>query len=116
MKNKGNSDKFGPREFDLRLTVHPKCKGKGKGRFMGLFNTAALWPIVFLHPKSYRLHLQRSHASYRCSRPLPAKAGTITNQFCWQIRNSRKFTRFFYMPQSWDIGHIILLPLRRKAY
>ena len=23
---------------------------------------------------------------------------------------------FFYMPQSWDMGRIILLPLRRKAY
>jgi hypothetical protein len=23
--------------------------------------------------------------------------------------------RFFYMPQSWDMGQIILLPLRRKA-
>jgi hypothetical protein len=22
---------------------------------------------------------------------------------------------FFYMPQSWDMGQIILLPLRRKA-
>ena len=24
-------------------------------------------------------------------------------------------TRFFYMPQSWDMGHILLLPLRRKG-
>jgi hypothetical protein len=24
-------------------------------------------------------------------------------------------TSFFYMPQSWDMGQIILLPLRRKA-
>jgi hypothetical protein len=22
----------------------------------------------------------------------------------------------FYIPQSWDMGHIILLPFRRKAY
>jgi hypothetical protein len=27
-----------------------------------------------------------------------------------------KSTRVFYMPQSWDMGHIILLHLRRKAY
>ena len=57
-------------------------KGKGKGRFMGLFNTAAVRPIVFLPPTSSRIHLQRRHASYRCARPLPAKAGTITNEFC----------------------------------
>ena len=23
---------------------------------------------------------------------------------------------FLYKPQSWDMGHIILLPLRRKVY
>ena len=54
-------------------------KVKGKGRFMGLFNTAAIPPIVFLPPTSSRIHLQRRHASYRCARPLPAKAGIITN-------------------------------------
>ena len=57
-------------------------KGKGKGRFMGLFNTAAVGPIVFLPPTSFRIHLQRRHASYRWARRLPAKAGTITNEFC----------------------------------
>ena len=25
-------------------------------------------------------------------------------------------TRIFYMPQSWDMGQILLLPLRRKVY
>ena len=27
-----------------------------------------------------------------------------------------EITMFFYMPQSRDMGHIILLPLRKKAY
>jgi hypothetical protein len=27
-----------------------------------------------------------------------------------------KSDRVFYMLQSWDMGHIILLPLRRKTY
>ena len=40
------------------------------------FNTATVRPIVFLPPTSSRIHLQRRHASYRCARPLPAKAGT----------------------------------------
>ena len=57
-------------------------KSKSKGRFMGLFNTAAFRPIVFLPPTSSRIHLQRRHASHRCARPLPAKAGTIINEFC----------------------------------
>jgi hypothetical protein len=35
-----------------------------------------LGSIVFL-PQ----HIQRRHASYRCGRPLPAKAGTITPDF-----------------------------------
>ena len=100
----------------LHVTLLHESKGKGKGRFMGLYNTAAVRPIVFLPPTSSRIHFQRRHASYRCARPLPAKAGTITNEFCQQMRNSRKFTRFFYMPQSWDVGQILLLPLRRKAY
>ena len=29
--------------------------------------------------------------------------------------NLRKSARIFYMPQSWDMGQILLLPLRRKA-
>jgi hypothetical protein len=48
--------------------------------------------IVFLPlTSSSRIHLQRHHASYRCARPLPAKAGTIpSHQFCHQSRNFRK--------------------------
>ena len=57
-------------------------KVKGKGCFMGFFNTAAVRSIVFLPPTSSRIHLQRRHASYRCARPLPAKAEIITNKFC----------------------------------
>jgi hypothetical protein len=30
--------------------------------------------------------------------------------------NLGESTRAFDMPQSWDMGHIILLPLRRKTY
>ena len=57
-------------------------KGKVKGSFMGLFKTAAVRPTVFLPLTSSRIHPQRRHASYRCARALPAKAGTITSKFC----------------------------------
>ena len=67
------------RSIQADIAIH---KGKGKGRFMGLFNTAAVRPVAFLPPTSSRIHLQRRHASYRCVRPLQAKAGTITNEFC----------------------------------
>jgi len=30
--------------------------------------------------------------------------------------NLRKSARIFYMPQSWDMGQILLIPLRSKAY
>ena len=56
-------------------------KVKGKGRFMELFNTAAVRPIVFLPLTISQIHLQRRHASYRWARSLPAKVGTITNEF-----------------------------------
>jgi hypothetical protein len=36
-------------------------------------------------------------------------------EFGQQFRNFSKRAGFFYMPQSWDMGQIILLPLRRKA-
>ena len=48
--------------------VKDEGKGKGKGRFMGLFNTAAVRPIVFIPPTNSHIHLQRRHASYRCAR------------------------------------------------
>jgi hypothetical protein len=35
-------------------------------------------------------------------------------EFGRQFRNLRR-AGFFFMPQSWDMGQIILLPLRRNA-
>ena len=48
--------------YDYIIYIY-KDKGKGKGRFMGLSNTAAVRPVVFLPPTSSRFHLQRCHAS-----------------------------------------------------
>jgi hypothetical protein len=75
---------------------------------MGLFNTSTAWVYCILTPTSSRIHLQRHHASYRCARPLPAKAGTIPPQFCQQICNLQESTRVFYMLQSWDILFYLL--------
>ena len=107
-------------DFDL-ICVWPciiNVKVKVKVAFWRFFNTEAIWPIVLLLPTSSRIHLQKRHASYRCARPLPAKVGTITNYYQILLANSnlRKSARIFYMPQSWDKGQILLLPLQRKAY
>jgi hypothetical protein len=48
---------------------------------MGLFNTSTSRVYCILTPTSSRIHLQRCHAWYRCTRPLPAKAGTIPPDF-----------------------------------
>ena len=72
---------FVPHVIITNFQITVVTKGKGKGRFMGLFNTAAVRPIVFLSPTSSRIHLKRRHASYRCAKTLPVKAGTITNEF-----------------------------------
>jgi hypothetical protein len=85
-------------------------KGKGKVTSQGLSTFRPLGPIVFLPPTSSRIHLQRRHATYRCARPLPAKSGTITKRILLGNLEFTKFTRIFYMPQSWDMGQIILLP------
>jgi hypothetical protein len=47
----------------------------------GAFQYLAAWVYCILTPTSSRIHLQRRHASYRCARPLPAKAGTIPPNF-----------------------------------
>jgi hypothetical protein len=93
-------------------------KVKGKVTFHGAISTLrppgsmTSGSIVFLPLTSRsRIHLQRHHASCRCARPLPAKAGTISSpQFCHQSCNSRKTDGFFDMPQSWDMGHIFYFP------
>jgi hypothetical protein len=55
--------------------------GHFKSRFTGLFNTTTSRVYCILTPTSSRIHLQRCHASYRCARPLPAKAGTLPPNF-----------------------------------
>jgi len=78
---------------------------------------SALQPVGRLYPCPQWvpfIHLQRRHASHRHERPLLAKEGTIQGIFASTFVIHRG-TRFFYMPQSWDIGQILSLPLRRKA-
>jgi hypothetical protein len=77
---------FGHVVAQLVEALHYKPEGrgfkvKGESCFTGLFNTSTTWGYCILTPTSSCIHLQRRHASYRCARPLPAKAGTIPPNF-----------------------------------
>jgi hypothetical protein len=87
-----------------------------KGRLLGLLRHCSLYRLIVpLAPMSSLIRLQRRHIPHRHERPQPAKEGTNTRYFAstFVIHGG---TSFFYMPQSWDMGQILSLPLRRKAY
>ena len=76
---------------------------------MGLFNTAAVRPILFLPPTSSRIHLQRRHATCRCARPLPnyyqmnfaSKSVIDENSLgSFTCRKAGTWERFFYFPSG----------------
>jgi hypothetical protein len=70
-----------------------------------------LYPYPWL---SSLLHLQRRCIPSRHERPLLAKERTILRNLASKSVIFGR-TRFFYIPQSWDMGQIILPALRRKA-
>jgi hypothetical protein len=59
--------------------------------------------MEFRHSSPEALHTKR------CERPLLAKDGTKTKEFSYQSV-IHEITWFFYMPQSWDMGHIFYFP------
>jgi hypothetical protein len=75
-------------------------KGKGKGHFVGVYSTLRPEVSSFIH--HWRRHIPNRHE--HC---LLAKEGTICN-FASKFTISER-ARFFYMPQCWDMGQIILL-------
>ena len=89
---------------------------KVKGRVLGLFGTAACRPIVPLPPPP----MSSPHSSPEAPRTTKTRetsaseGGNYRRNFALHIV-IHGGTRFFYMPQSWDMGQILSLPLRRKA-
>ena len=87
---------------------------KKKSHVWGFFGTAACRPIVPLPPMS------SPHSSPDAPRTTQAR-GTSASEGGNYTRNFASTfvihggTVFFYMPQSWDTGQILSLPLRRKA-
>ena len=65
-------------------------------------------------PIKFPSFITRGATHHRHERPLLAKEGTIRGGFASTFL-IHGVNRFFYMPQSWDMGEILSLPFRRKA-
>ena len=80
----------------------------------GLFDTAACRPIVPLSPMS------SPHSSPEAPRTTLGRETSASEGANYTRNFASTFvihggTRFFDMPQSWDMGQILSLPLRRMA-
>ena len=85
-----------------------------KGRVWGLFGTAACRPIVPLPQMSSPHSSPEAPRTTYAGETSANEGGNYTRNFAspFVIHGG---TGFFFMPQSWDMGQILLLPLRRKA-
>ena len=98
-------------KFEMKIRITAGSKKKVKGHFIGLFQHCGRSAYCILTLNKF------PHSSPEAPRIMRMReTSTSEGGNYYQIRNLRKSTRFFYMPQRWDMGHIILLPLRRKAY
>ena len=86
-------------------------KKRFKGHLVGPFQHCIRRLIILLPQMSSFIHLQRRYAPHRRERPLLAKELLPRNLASKSV--IYESTRFFYMPQSWDMGQILSLPLRR---
>jgi hypothetical protein len=70
--------------------------------------------FLYPDPEGVPSFISRGAARRTTAAPQLAKEGTMNGNFaCDPVIHINR--RFFYMPQSWDMGQILLLPLRRKA-
>ena len=94
------------------FTVSLAPKGKGKGRFLELFQHWGHLAYCILAPNKFPPEAPRIIQMRETS----TSEGGNYYQILLANSNLRKSARIFYMPQRWDVGQILLLPLRRKAY
>jgi hypothetical protein len=89
----------------------PVLKVKGKGRFAG----PALKADCTLAPEVVPFVISRG-APHQAAREVSISEGRKQNaRILPTTRNFTAVVGVFDMPQSWDMGQIILLLLRRKA-
>ena len=90
-------------------------KVKVKVAFWSFFNTEAILDYCILAPNKF-LHSSLEAPRIIQMRETSTSEGGNYCQILLANSNLRKSARIFYIPQSWDMGQILLLPLRRKAY
>ena len=86
-----------------------------KGRLLGLFQHCSRRLIVLLLPNEFL------HSSPEAPHTIQGRETSASEGRNYYHRNLAsksgiyESTKFFYMPQSWDMGQILSLPLRRNA-
>ena len=88
---------------------------KVKGRFMGPFSTAAIG-LLYSYPQQVPAFISRGATHHTDAQYLYQRRRELLPMNFASKSVIDESTSFFYMPQSWDMGQILLLPLRRKAY
>jgi hypothetical protein len=82
----------------------------------GSFQHHDLSGLLYSYPNKFPHSSPEAPRIIQMHETSTSEGGNYSPQFCQQICNLQESTRVFYMPQSWDMGRIILLPHRRKAY
>jgi hypothetical protein len=100
------------RELKIKINTY-KGKGKSKVALRGLSAPRPLGSIVFL-PQQVPAFIFEGAAHHTYVRDLYQRRRELL-PILLADPEFTKSDRIFNMPQSWDMGHI-LLPLRRKAY
>ena len=99
----------------LLVRTKTNAKGKSKGCFLELFQHWGHLAYCILAPNKFpHLYPEASRIIQMCETSY--SEGGNYYQILLANSNLRKCARIFYMPQSWEMGQILLLPLRRKAY
>ena len=82
---------------------------------MGPFSTAAIG-LLYSYPQQVPAFISRGATHHTDARDLYQRRRELLPMNFASKSVIHESTKFFYMPQSWDMGQILLLPLRRKAY
>ena len=88
------------------------CKSKGKGRFLELFQHWGHLAYCILPPNKFPHSSPEAPCIIQMCETSTSEGG---NYYKILLANSnlRKSARIFYMPQSWDMGQILLLRIFR---
>jgi hypothetical protein len=110
------SSKTGFRKFVI-ISSYWNSLNYRQSRFPGLFQHSGLsrGPIVFL-PQQVPAFISRGTTHHTDARDLYQRRRELPPNFASRSEFYKDPAGIFYMLQSWDMGHIILFLLRRKAY